>query len=526
MDADSPVPEPDIPAWSRPKPVRLEQDAAEEKREIFALAALFALFRLMIPCWFPPFYSEFRHFLYPFMVLANPDFVKAFDSRTSLPFIDYWLEYPPVFPWIALGVYKLQMLIAGTAVSLRQAIVFSGSVSLVLALADVANLCLIYSIAKTIRGHKAGIRVAVVYALLFFPLVVASSYFDTFAVLAILLSLWAMVRGNVKLSAFACGVGIMTKFIPVIFIPVAIKYVARLPKKLPPQAELRFPPYGGQGGAESLMQKRTSSGDWNQLINYLGTLLLTVGVLSVPFLLVRGDLYLMPLRVAGNRPGWETIRALAGGQKDFGHVGPTQAYLASHPDYLKDIANENPERIRSILAVSKTLNQREADRARLLARFSTKLDYLQPAKDPLMLPMLGVLGILYLGAWLWMRPRATPINITALTGITMMTLLIWSPGWSPQFIAYVLPLVLIGLTQRTGIIMAAIITFINFLEMPVWLGLRLVYGAPERFAPLLWLVVILRTLFLVVIALALFARAQAMPESVDQGKRQTLNFQH
>jgi len=516
-----------IPVWSL-KSLALKKAGGpgSEKREIFTLAALFALFRVMMLFWFQPYYSEFRVFLYPFMALSNGDFVGGMGLEPALPFIDYWLEYPPVFPWIAVGIYKLQTLITGPGVGAVQAGVFSMAVSLFLALVDLANLCLIYSLAKKIRDHGFAVRACAAYALLFFPLVVMTGYFDTFVLFMILLSIWALIHGHGKFSAFVAGVGILSKFIPVVLIPVAVKYAAKVRGKAPstdagpssaqpgPAALGAAPPPDAQGAEELFSAKKPPGvSDSNRLINYFGTLLLTLGILSAPFLAVRSDLFMMPVRVAFKRPGWETIRALAGGRKDFGAVTPTVQYVKDHPDGFAS------PYMAAIAKLSETLvpeqSKRAAYCARIVSRFSTNIGYLEGGKDPLAWPMLAILGLLYLCIFLWMRESPTPLNITALAGITLMTLFIYSHGWSPQFIIYVLPFALIALDPRTNIPIAALISIINFVEMPVWLRLRLLHSGPEQTAPLLWVVVILRTLFLGVIAALLFARAASEPESPE-----------
>ena len=321
--------ETDIPVWSQQRlDLRRGEEEKGQRREIFTLAILFAFFRLTFPWWFTPFYSEFAYYLYPFMALSSAEFMSGFGIEPALPFLDYWLEYPPVFPWIALGIYRLQTLITGPEISHNQAIIFSGSVSLFLAFVDLANLLLIYSIAKKIREHKFAIRAAVAYAMLFFPLVVMGSYFDAFVLLTILLSLWMLIKKHVELSAVVMGVGIMTKFIPFVLIPVAVKFVMRMPKKAADEHLLRGDPLAGSpydGGLTTadLSRKAPGSPDWNRLVSYFGTLLLTLIVLSTAFLIVRPGFFIMPFRVAAKRPAWETLRALAGGQNDFGQVGPS-----------------------------------------------------------------------------------------------------------------------------------------------------------------------------------------------------------
>ena len=234
----------------------------------------------------------------------------------------------------------------------------------------------------------------------------------------------------------------------------------------------------------------------------------------------------MPFRVAAKRPAWETLRALAGGQNDFGLVGPTDSYLKAHPDYPSEVAMENAgdaeepneetarrmKRVTAALALGKMLKLPTRDQARMISRFSTKLDYFQPqylehgAKDPLKWPMIIIVGVLYVCLWLWMPGAATPLNLTVLTGMTVIALFLCSPGWSPQFIIYVLPFALIALSSRSNIAMALIISAITFAELPIWLLWRL-KSDPDTAAPLLWVIVILRMTFFVLIASGLYMRA-------------------
>jgi len=497
-----------LPAWGRTLS-RTPGNGVDERNDILWLAILFALFRIMVPTWFQPFYSEFRFFMYPFMVLSNPEFMAGFGGRTALPFLDYWLEYPPMFPWISVVVYKLHALVFGADVSPTQAMLFSRMMAVVIALVDVGNLLLIYAVAKRIRNHAAAIRACVIYALLFFTLVVGNSYFDTFVLFTILLSLWAMTSGCVKLAASAAGLGFMLKFIPLFFVPVAVKYAARLRRpnsdapETPAEPDENTTPLFNPPAAAS-----RSNVDLNRLITWFGVLVLTVGVLSAPFLYARNDLFVMPFKVAARRPGWETLQALSAGQINFGSVQPTLNDVPSEKAYFEKVAKENPKAagfLAATLTMGGTLGLQPADRLRIASRFSTDISYLKRASSPLMLPMLVILGTLYAVAWFSMRREATPLNIVALSGVSAFTLLLASSGWSPQFITYVIPFLLLAFAPRVAVVMCLIVTLINFLEMPVWLGLNTVAKmGPEKVVWLLWAAVVLRSLFLVIASLMLF----------------------
>jgi len=527
------------PAWARTS-AHLPASGAGERREIIGLAVLFALFRIMVPAWFQPFYSEFRFFLYPFMALSNPEFMAGFGGRTALPFLDYWLEYPPLFPWVAVCVHKLHTLVFGGAVNPQQAILFSRMMAAVMALADLGNLLLIYAIARRIRGHAAAIRACVIYALLFFTLVAGNSYFDTFVLFTILLALWAMTTGCVKLAGSMAGLGFMLKFIPLFFLPVGIKYAARLvnPKQGQPRQTDQGPMADGFGvgdrrpDAESTGPLFTpppagpassaNAADWNRLITYFGVFVLTVGALSVPFMYARGDLFVMPFRVALNRPGWETLRALAGGHNNFGSVQPTPADVPSERAYFEKVRKDNPKAVGFLAATQALggmLGLSPADRLRIASRFTTDISYLKHGNDPLMLPVIVILAAFYGIVWFCMRREPAPLNIVALSGVSVFTLLLASHGWSPQFIVYVIPFLLLAFPTSLGVVMCVVATVINFLEMPVWLGLNTVkYGGPDEVEWLLWLVVILRSAFLVIASLMLFLTALAQREPAEESE--------
>ena len=55
-----------------------------------------------------------------------------------------------------------------------------------------------------------------------------------------------------------------------------------------------------------------------------------------------------------------------------------------------------------------------------------------------------------------------------LAGFTVMLFLLYSKGWSPQFIAYVIPFLLFASGDVFGIACLAAISVVTFLEMPGW----------------------------------------------------------
>ena len=60
--------------------------------------------------------------------------------------------------------------------------------------------------------------------------------------------------------------------------------------------------------------------------------------------------------------------------------------------------------------------------------------------------------------------------IISFIGLSLVILFLWSPGYSPQWILYLLPFILLSLPEREAYLMAAVLVLINLLEWPVLLS--------------------------------------------------------
>jgi hypothetical protein len=108
-----------------------------------------------------------------------------------------------------------------------------------------------------------------------------------------------------------------------------------------------------------------------------------------------------------------------------------------------------------------------------------------PAVIPPILTLVIFGGI---GLWVLWRSRLkdNDLGVLAMVGITWVLFLLWSPGWSPQWILYLLPLTLLTLPEKKALLLCLALTLVTLLEWPTFLKHDIWQG--------LWIIVPLRTL--------------------------------
>jgi hypothetical protein len=180
------------------------------------------------------------------------------------PFLDFWLEYPPVFPWLAVGIYKLA---AGG---------FVWAFALVMSAVEFVNVGLVYVLAGRAQGGLLARRAVLLYALCPLPVWFALGWFDALAVLAMLVSVLLLVNRRAVGAGAAVGAGILVKVSPgmlVLAAPLAL--------------------------------------GWRGALRFGVAVVATLAVLLAPFLLTRPDLLAGLIGSLLTRPPWETLPALA-----------------------------------------------------------------------------------------------------------------------------------------------------------------------------------------------------------------------
>lgn len=136
----------------------------------------------------------------------------------------------------------------------------------------------------------------------------------------------------------------------------------------------------------------------------------------------------------------------------------------------------------------------------LSERLDPAMAYVSRRNPPVIPPLASFIVFGSIGLWAFFkgwkpgsRPQPDERQVLSFLGFAWALMLIWSPGWSPQWVLYLLPLILLTLPDREGLLMAVTLILVNLLEWPVLLSRGLNEG--------LWLTVPLRTLVFALLAL-------------------------
>jgi hypothetical protein len=265
-------------------------------QDFILLLLLYTSFRLMTRLLYRPGgliydYSDY----YFFRAVAE------LSNKGYYPFIHYWMEYPPLFPWLNVGVYRLSLLIPFWV---EQRLWFYTLLSLATLPFEIGNLIILYLIALELYGQAKALRCAWIYACLFAPLYTWTGWFDNIPLFFLLLVLYSLLRQRGRLAGLTTGLGFMVKVTPALLLPLSLRSLSGLSKK----------------------------------ISYLALAGLTVALASLPFLLIRPAFFLASFRSMIERSSWETIWALMDGYFSYGML-PANRFdptidFATHSSHL------------------------------------------------------------------------------------------------------------------------------------------------------------------------------------------------
>jgi hypothetical protein len=340
---------------------------------------------------------------------AGPGDLPVYQSWAALPgwpYFLYWSEFPPIFPLLNAGLYRL----AG-----GQQFFYYLLSGLILALAGSASLVLFRRIAGHIWGlNQARLRTWVLLGMLL-PLPYTWWYFDLLPLAFMLLGTLWLIEGHSWRSGLAVGIGMLLKWFPGLLLASAWRF--------------QRPGWAGKATAAAVG--------------------LVVGVLT-GLTLVSPQMSLASLSAQSSRSSWETAWALLDGNMSTG------AFLLTDDRLDPSIAG--------------------------LAR----------GKPPLISPYLTLVLFGGLGAWLFWRARSRNYRArVAFFGLTWVVFLAWSPGWSPQWILYLIPLILLTLPFQAALYGVSGLILLTLIEWPTLLAHAFFSGlwviVPLRLALFAWL---------------------------------------
>jgi hypothetical protein len=360
--------------------------------------------------------------------------LASYSSQGFYPSVDFWMEYPPLFPWVLVATYRLGLLLPNWG---DPGFWFNILLTVPLLLSEVANLILIYLIGRRLYGQEIGTRIAWIYGLLFVPLLVMLGRFDVLGLTFLLLALYLTLTRRPLASGAVAGFGFLVKLWSVIVIPVAF---------------WREP-------------------TWRRRVLLIAVTVLTIIVVALPFVLLNPELFASSWTINLKRGSWETVWALLEGYGGYGKPGganrfdPAQAGASQHPSTL-----------------------------------------------PWTLISAGF-GLLYL--WLWTRPIDwhDDRRAVAFSGLTMNLVLLYLKGYSPQYLAWVLPFIILLLPGFRGVAYAVLLSMVNIVESPIYFTVL-----PDQ-AWLLAGAVLARTGLLILLAIEFGRMALSQPISDRWSRR-------
>lgn len=313
------------------------------------------------------------------------------------------MEYPPLFPFALLGLYRASLGLPGWPSATAPFNVLLGGFLLA---CECVNVLLVRRIAARLHGPAVGERAALLYAAQPFALLAGLAWFDAFPLLFLLLALDAGLAARAGLAGAALGLGALAKVLPLAVGPAVVGALWR-----------------PTGGPSTDSAGRSAVG-WRLGTAAVAAVFVVVVVLAP---IARWPFAEASLQATLNRSSWESVWALLEGYWGVGTVAPI------------------------------------ADRFDPAAA----LRELHPATLPWWL--IATLHLVVM-LTLCMAPRG-PRQSVAIGGLGLLATLVFARGYSPQFLVYLLPLLIVLWPGWRGVGYSLLLTALNLLEWPIALSL-------------------------------------------------------
>jgi hypothetical protein len=254
-----------------------------EHSEFLMVLTLFVAFRLMLLVLFSPysfFTSGFLGHAYYYEMAQQSD-------QGHYPFIHFWFEYPPVFPYLVIAIYNL------TRLGNEAFEYFNRTLTLAVLPFDVLTLINLYRIGRRLYGAAVAVRLAWIYSLLLIPAYYWWHTGDSILVAMTMQSLFWLLVGRRNLSGIPLAIAIATKFTPAFLLPAAWRFM--------PSAK--------------------------HALTFTALVLLVLGAIFLPFLISSPAYTLASFQSLASVSSWQTIWALIDGNMAYGDVGPISRHF-------------------------------------------------------------------------------------------------------------------------------------------------------------------------------------------------------
>jgi hypothetical protein len=119
---------------------------------------------------------------------------------------------------------------------------------------------------------------------------------------------------------------------------------------------------------------------------------------------------------------------------------------------------------------------------------------LPAGNPPLLSPWVTLVFFAGLGLFLfWKAEVRTTAQLLAFSGLTILIFLFWSPGYSPQWVLFILPFAILSFDFPRSVLVTLTVLLINLLEWPVLLSRGLFQFLPS--------LIVLRTTIYIFVAI-------------------------
>lgn len=306
-------------------------------------------------------------------------------AATGRPFLDLWLEFPPLFPVLSRGIY---LMVGGREHSYTYALI------VIFSILQAANIFFFQKIASNINTEKEAINRTFVYAFFLVGLFYGWAYFDSLAVFFLLFGIYLITINKSRSAGLVIGIGGLVKWFPLLILPAAWKWL---------------------GTKKALI-----------------AVIIALVVIGVGWGLLFGispEFTKASLIAQGAKGSWETVWALIDGNLSTG--------------------NFSPEINRTIPA-------------------SASISTGNPPVIPSWLSLLVIGGV----GFLVFRKSTidSAVKLVGFSGFTLVMFFLWSPGYSPQWTLYLLPLVILCFDNSRSRLLALVLVLTNLLEWPILLS--------------------------------------------------------